>query len=317
MSIKGASRELTGKKDPGTALATTNKDEAMPIPMETIRPLTAQDVIQQVELIKEIQQKVMQKDVHYGVIPGCGKKPTLLKAGAEKLCLTFRLATNVAEKDDLSTPDMIRYRIKVNLLRISDGQFVGSGVGECSSAEEKYNWKKVYKEEYDTTPADRRKSKADKWGTKLMVRTNPFDLANTILKMAKKRALVDAVLTSTGASDLFTQDIEEMDMGSHDEPPVTGKDIANGLNNVTSGKISKQQIEVLKVLYAQANIAPDKGAPMLGGLFFKEKTGDLTSAEATKLTGWLKDGMAGKCNVKKDDNGVILRFEYPPESENK
>ncbi len=97
--------------------------------------------------------------------------------------------------------------------------------------------------------------------------------------------------------------------------PVSGKDIASGLNNAASGKATKQQIEVLKALYAQANITPDKGTPMLVGLFMKEKTGDLTSAEATQLTCWLKDGMAGKCNVKKDDNGVILRFEYPPESE--
>jgi hypothetical protein len=38
---------------------------------------------------------------------------------------------------------------------------------------------------------------------------NPADYFNTCLKMAKKRALVDAVLTSTAASDIFTQDIEE------------------------------------------------------------------------------------------------------------
>jgi hypothetical protein len=38
---------------------------------------------------------------------------------------------------------------------------------------------------------------------------NPSDYYNTCLKMGKKRALVDAVLTSTAASDIFTQDIEE------------------------------------------------------------------------------------------------------------
>jgi len=32
---------------------------------------------------------------------------------------------------------------------------------------------------------------------------------NTILKMAKKRALVDAVLNTTGASQFFTQDMED------------------------------------------------------------------------------------------------------------
>ncbi|HIJ50738.1 MAG TPA: hypothetical protein HPP54_06770, partial [Nitrospinae bacterium] len=38
---------------------------------------------------------------------------------------------------------------------------------------------------------------------------NPADYYNTVLKMAKKRALVDAVLTATAASDIFSQDIEE------------------------------------------------------------------------------------------------------------
>ena len=39
---------------------------------------------------------------------------------------------------------------------------------------------------------------------------NPADVLNTVLKMAKKRALVDAVLSATGASDIFTQDLEEL-----------------------------------------------------------------------------------------------------------
>ncbi|MCK5580885.1 MAG: hypothetical protein KAJ18_06390, partial [Candidatus Omnitrophica bacterium] len=40
---------------------------------------------------------------------------------------------------------------------------------------------------------------------------NPADYYNTVLKMGKKRAMVDAVLTVTAASDIFTQDIEEME----------------------------------------------------------------------------------------------------------
>jgi hypothetical protein len=36
------------------------------------------------------------------------------------------------------------------------------------------------------------------------------DVFNTVLKMGKKRAFVDAVLSATAASDIFTQDIEEM-----------------------------------------------------------------------------------------------------------
>jgi hypothetical protein len=35
------------------------------------------------------------------------------------------------------------------------------------------------------------------------------DVYNTVLKMAKKRALVDATITACAASDIFTQDMEE------------------------------------------------------------------------------------------------------------
>ncbi len=39
------------------------------------------------------------------------------------------------------------------------------------------------------------------------------NVANTILKMSKKRALIDATLSATRASGLFTQDLEDMDNG--------------------------------------------------------------------------------------------------------
>lgn len=177
-------------------------------------PLTAKEIQAQVNLMQQVMAQVMQDGVHHGTIKGCGNKPTLLKPGAEKLMATFRLAAD-PQIEDLSGPDIIRYRVKVNMLT-PDGGFVGAGVGECSSDEEKYKWRaSVCDEEFDATEADRRR---DKWkpgwngpATSIkQVRTNPADIANTVLKMAKKRALVDGVLTATGASDIFTQDIEDM-----------------------------------------------------------------------------------------------------------
>lgn len=47
-------------------------------------------------------------------------------------------------------------------------------------------------------------------------------LRNTILKMCKKRAMVDAALTATGMSDRFTQYDEDEDTGSNGEPADTG-----------------------------------------------------------------------------------------------
>ncbi len=41
--------------------------------------------------------------------------------------------------------------------------------------------------------------------------TDPADQWNTVLKMAKKRAFVDGMITATGCSDMFTQDLEDID----------------------------------------------------------------------------------------------------------
>lgn len=173
------------------------------------RSLTAEDVRAQVNLMQDVMQKVMKDGTHYGKIPGTQSK-SLYKAGAEKLMATFRLAAK-PEVEDLSENGEIAYRVTVILLT-ANGTFVGAGIGECSSAEEKYSWRAaVHKKEWDATPENRRRVKYYRDGKEVQqVRTNPADVANTILKMAKKRAQVDAVITATAASDIFTQDIEDL-----------------------------------------------------------------------------------------------------------
>lgn len=178
------------------------------------KPLTALAIQAQVNTIQEVMNQVMKSGVHYGIIPGC-KEPSLFKPGAEKIMATFRLSPEV-EVIDKSDTDQVRYQIKLRL-KSANGFYVGEGVGECSSNEEKYKWRKaVCQEEFDEAAVDRRREKWSKgWQNKpnykqQQIRTESADLANTILKMAKKRALIDAVLTATAASDCFTQDIEDL-----------------------------------------------------------------------------------------------------------
>ena len=175
------------------------------------KPMTAQSVLAQVQLIQQVMKSVMKEGQHYGNIPGCGNKPSLLKAGAEKLLETFQLAPDY-EITPEETSDRISYRIKCKLHTIGMGKFVGSGVGCGSTDEEKYKWRKVVsEEEWEATPADRRRLKFLSGGGSIkQIRTNPKDVENTILKMAKKRALVDATLTVTAASDIFAQDLEDL-----------------------------------------------------------------------------------------------------------
>ena len=177
--------------------------------------MAVSDIIQHVALVQEVMRAVMKPDVHYGTIPGT-PKPTLYKAGAEVLCMTFRVA-DTYEVEDLSTSDMIRYRVNCIGTHQTTGVVLGSGQGEASSGEEKYKWRKaICKEEFDETPANMRRVKhaRGKGGTTYkqeQVRTEPADLANTVLKMANKRAKMAMTLNVTAASDCFAQDLEDMD----------------------------------------------------------------------------------------------------------
>jgi hypothetical protein len=165
------------------------------------------------DAILQIQQDLMRKDVHYGVIPGTDK-PTLLKPGAEKLCAAFHIAPKF-EIEDLSFDDAIRYRVTCRGFHQATGVLLGEGSGECSSNEEKYKWRRANGKEFEDAPENRRRvkygyNKQSRESFEIrQVRTESADLANTVLKMAQKRAHVAMTLIVLAASDVFTQDVED------------------------------------------------------------------------------------------------------------
>lgn len=171
------------------------------------------DIITHVALVQEVVRAVMKEGVHFGVIPGTDK-PTLYKPGAELLCMTFRVADSYAV-EDLSADGIVRYRVTCNGIHQTTGTVLGSGMGEASSGEEKYKWRKAYDDEFEATPENLRRIKFGKYKTK-QIRTEPADLANTVLKMANKRAKIAMVLNVTAASDCFSQDLEDLDEALRD-----------------------------------------------------------------------------------------------------
>jgi len=159
-------------------------------------------------------KSMMRRGIDFGTIPGCGDKPTLFKPGAEKVLKRFMVHVVDIQVEDLSTADCIRYRVRC-VGQTPDGITRGVGIGECSTDEEKYKWRKARnRPEWDDTPDARRREKhmSGRNGDYIVnqVRTNPADAANTVLKMGKKRSMVDLALTATAASDFFTQDVEDM-----------------------------------------------------------------------------------------------------------
>ncbi|MFA6315635.1 MAG: hypothetical protein WC648_04700 [Candidatus Paceibacterota bacterium] len=226
-------------------------------------PLTALALRAQVNLVQEVMQAVMKKDTHYGTIPGT-PKPSLWKPGAEVLAATFRIAVSY-KVEDLSTPDVVRYRVTAIGTHQTSGIIMGEGMGACSSGEEKYKWRKaVNAQEFANTAEDRRRIKYGKTYNVDQVRTDPADLDNTILKMACKRAQVAMTLNVTAASDIFTQDIEDLPeelRGQHEEEkPVAPEFLSDETFNTYKAKWiasiangSKAALTVITWVNAQGN----------------------------------------------------------------
>lgn len=199
--------------------------------------MSVKDILEQKALIQDAMKAAMIDGQHYGKIPGCGDKPTLLQPGAQTILLLFRFAPDY----DITQTDLgnahREYSVKCRLTSAS-GNFVGAGVGSCSTMEGKYRFRVAPKTLTDRPVPkgywDLRKSepqraqeliggrgfsvKKDEDGNWMIAEgssekvehDNPADFYNTCLKMAKKRALVDATLTRTAASDIFTQDLEDL-----------------------------------------------------------------------------------------------------------
>ncbi len=188
--------------------------------------MSVAEVKEQVALIQGMLKDVMKKEVHYDVIPGCGTKPVLLKAGAEKIMLACRLGSEpeiIREYDGFDT----HFHIRARIFDIKTGNTVTYGVGVGATNESKFAWRKaVCDEEFEATPETKRRihyaEKRDQRGYKVrdargnycyegiqQVRQNPADIINTVLKMATKRAEVDGCRKATACSDVFDQDIDE------------------------------------------------------------------------------------------------------------
>lgn len=193
----------------GTDVVLAPQGQAVQI-RETVASIKAR-----VQLVQQVRKDLMKKDVHFGRIPGTDKD-TLYKPGAELIALAFQFAPRHTV-EDLSDFDVVRYRVRCELWSRETGAFVGEGQGEASSNEEKYRWRRAANDaEFEATPEDRRRvkyghnGKTGKDYTINQVRIEPADIANTVLKMGEKRALIDAVRTASACSDMFAQDLEDL-----------------------------------------------------------------------------------------------------------
>lgn len=230
-------------------------------PVSIIDNVNVQQVsatMQKIAQFQAVVQKTLKKDHDYGVIPGTGNKPTLLKPGAEKILMLMGLTSEyeVIEKVQDYENGFFAFTVKCALLR--QGLKITEGVGHANTRERRYTRVKEGKEPQD-----------------------PYTLANTVLKMAKKRAQVDAALTVASLSEVFTQDLEDMDLPTGNVTPPPSRGPAPAPKN--GGGITDPQKKKIFAMSKSLGVEPEQMKGIIKELFGKESSGDLTKQEASKL----------------------------------
>lgn len=225
------------------------------------------EMVQASDDMTTFQRRIMVKEIHYGTIPGTDK-PTLLKAGAELLLSRMGLhaadPTILSETIDYGDSDvegnitregLIRFSLQVNIYHQTGALeneriLVGSGIGAATSREKKYRWRDGSPTCPDCGKGLRMSKNKPEWycwakmgGCSATFPKGDFqqvgrvpnpelgDLENTIFKMAKKRALIDATLVATGCSNVFTQDV-----GDDSEGDLDPNDVADAAAAATAAK---------------------------------------------------------------------------------
>lgn len=155
--------------------------------LSIVEGVKKQALIGSLEAIGNFQHLIrsqFKQDHDFGIIPRTSK-PTLLKPGAEKIVMLMGITTEFEIMDSTRDFDngFFQYCVKCKMKK--NGQVITEGVGTANTLESKYETQ------------------------------NPYSIDNTVLKMAKKRALVDGALMIGSLSDIFTQDVEDLDMSGN------------------------------------------------------------------------------------------------------
>lgn len=226
---------------------------------------------------RRMQEALLEEGTDYGSVKGV-KRPFLHKPGAEKFEKAYGLATSytverhVGGDDEPDLEFIVHARVH---LGSTDGPVVGEGLGSANSWETKYRYRAGAQQKCPDCGKQtviklgaRGGRPATFWcGTRdggcghkfelddprmgseseKVENADPWDLANTLLKMARKRAHVDGILTATGTSGLFTQD-EDAPIVTKDEaviPRATGPAQENPVQKIDGP--GKWRGEVTKV----------------------------------------------------------------------
>lgn len=221
--------------------------------------------MQAIQMWQELAQSNLVEGLDYGQAFYGSSKPSLLKPGAEKILMLLGLSSEYEIIEKIQDYDEGFFAYTIRCILTKNGIVVTEGLGHCNSKEKKYE-----------------SDKQDK-----------YMLGNTCLKMAKKRAQVDAALTVGSLSNIFTQDLEDMEQFNQSErlDTMTNEDASNMKIN-----FGKHKGKTLEEIYAT-----DEGYVK----WLSEKGKDPAVRQAAVMV------MEGSNNTNKDIDDVVDDSELP------
>ena len=209
------------------AEASQNTDNSALSIIKNLNLEAVQTQLQSIKSFQSVVNKTLVKKQDYGVIPGT-EKPTLLKPGAEKILMILGLSSEYSIIDKVENYDNGFFAYTVQATLYKNGQLITQGMGSANTRETRYR-KNTYKD-----------NKKIAWDGKYQ---DAYTLQNTVLKMAKKRAQVDATLTVGSLSNVFTQDIEDLQNFNHAEQMHNVENGDGPQMVITFGKYKGQTLE--------------------------------------------------------------------------
>ena len=204
---------------------------------------------------------ILQSGRHFGVIPNTKSKPTLFKPGSELLCKAFGYSPMFNTLTVIEDWDkkLFFYRIECKMVDTATGIVIATGEGSCNSYESKYRYRWLWPNELaehgltKETPGLITRTVGKNKTTQYRIENDDiYSLVNTINKMACKRALIAAALIGTGASEFFTQDIEDI-------PQFGGLDEDAEVIDAESTVVSNGHTEVDPMDYVRLGIRTGTG----------------------------------------------------------
>lgn len=221
---------------------------------------------ERIVMLQNFIKDMMAEGIDYGIIPGTNKR-CLFKSGAEKLCDIFGFSKKIeiVSRVENFEKGIFHYEVKAILISKRNGEVEAEGVGSCNNMEKKFR------------------------------NQDACSIANTILKMAKKRAFVDAVLSATRSSDLFTQDVEDGDeqtvKGTRKsrEPSKSTADNSKNEKQTEQVMASRKQISYIFTILSQKNIPVDLARNLMEEKYLVRETKALTQNQASEFIEYLKN----------------------------